>query len=160
MNFRFLGWVVLFFILLSSVSLLISYDLILFAKIVGVIIIISISAALWIWRNQTLNRKKIRSRFKLNVNDHFWLREHIPFYKSLKKADKKIFEDRLGLFLANVHIIPKTENEMVKADYMKIGSHIILKYWDKENFNLVSIKHIDLNNNDWEDRLEEELHSK
>ena len=74
---RFTAWLVVFFILLFSVPPLMASEMKITAKFFGIIVIVAISTALWIWRIQTVKRMQRKARIMLNLNDRFWLNQHI-----------------------------------------------------------------------------------
>src|SRR5690554_6760795 len=103
-NKSFLPWIILFFVLLGSIPIILHYKGYTSARIIGVLVLLSISGALWNWRLNTRKKSTRNARVILSANDKYWLNERISFYKKLNKADKVIFEDRIGIFLANVTI--------------------------------------------------------
>ena len=85
MKGRFTGWVILFFVILALVPVFIINSAVTIAKILGIILVVAIVAALWKWRIQTRERSPRNERIKLNTNDKFWLEKNIPFYQKLSK---------------------------------------------------------------------------
>jgi hypothetical protein len=128
-KYRFSAWLIVFLILLLFIPLLISANYNLLAKTLGVFIVILVSIALWKWRMQTVNKIMKASRIKLNLNDRFWLDRHISFYNKLNKSDKIIFEDRLGLFLAEIVITEIGKEVPDKETCFYVASSAIIAYW-------------------------------
>ena len=126
---RFASWLIVLFVTLLCIPLLLNSDHKALAKIVGVSIVILFSVALWYWRTQTLRKVKIQSRIKLNLNDRFWLNEHIPYYKVLSKSNKTIFEDRLGLFLSEIRILEIGKEMPEKETCLYVASSAIIAFW-------------------------------
>ena len=128
-KYRFSAWLIVFLILLLFVPLLISASYNFQAKIIGILIIVLISIALWNWRMQTIRKIIKASRIKLNLNDRFWLDRHIKFYNKLNKSNKIIFEDRIGLFLAEIVISEVGKEVPDKETCFYVASSAIIAYW-------------------------------
>ena len=126
---RFTAWLVVFFVLLFSVPPLMASEMKLTAKIFGIVVIVAISTALWIWRIQTIKRMQRKARVVLNLNDRFWLNEHISFYKHLSAADKKVFEDRIGLFVAEIAIVEVGQTMPQKSTCLYVASSAVIAFW-------------------------------
>jgi hypothetical protein len=126
---RFSAWLIVLFITLLCIPLLLNSDHKVLAKIVGVSIVVLFSVALWYWRTQTLRKIKMQARIKLNLNDRFWLNEHIPYYKVLSKSNKTIFEDRLGLFLTEIRIKEIGKEMPEKETCLYVASSAIIAFW-------------------------------
>ena len=128
-KYRFSAWLIVFLVLLLFVPLLISANYNFQAKILGILITLLVSIALWNWRMQTIRKIIKASRIKLNLNDRFWIDRHIEFYKKLNKADKIVFEDRLGLFLAEIIITEVGKEVPDKETCFYVASSAIIAYW-------------------------------
>lgn len=126
---RFKAWLLVFFLLLATIPLLLISNQIFFAKLLGVIFVTLISIALWRWRTQTVRDIVRVSRIKMTLNEKFWLDRHIPFYYNLSKSDKKIFEDRIGLFLAEIRITEIDKEVPEKDVCLYVASAAIIAYW-------------------------------
>lgn len=129
-KYRFLFWIVLFSILLSIIPILFLSGYSLTGKFLGIILIVSLSIALWIWRMQTLKQMAYHQRVRLNTNDCFWLKENIPFYRRLNSKDKSVFEDRLGLILANVEITDQNGKIPERTDAISLCALATIFLWD------------------------------
>ncbi len=99
-------------------------------KFLGIILIVSLSIALWIWRMQTLKQMAYHQRVRLNTNDCFWLKENIPFYRRLNPKDKSVFEDRLGLVLANVEITYQNGKIPERTEAISLCALATIFLWD------------------------------
>lgn len=126
---RFGPWIGLFVLLLGSIPVFIRNEQMGLAKVVGVVTIVSISVALWIWRQQTLRKSDKKARIVLNLNDRFWFEHHIPFYRQLKPAERKIFEDRVGLFLAEIRITEVDKEVPDKETCYYVAASAVIAYW-------------------------------
>jgi Mlc titration factor MtfA (ptsG expression regulator) len=126
---RFSAWLTVFFVLLITIPALLGSELKATAKTFGVVVIVLLSIALWIWRTQTIRRVKRKARIPINLNDRFWLNENIPFYKQLKAADKRIFEDRIALFLAEVVITEIGKKVPEKSTCFYVAGSAVIAFW-------------------------------
>ena len=126
---KFSPWLLLFVFLLVGIPILLHYGENEIARFFGILTVISISIALWIWRIQTKSKLPKNGRIKLNTNDLFWLNKHIPFYAKLSKSDKKIFQDRIGLFLANIKITEINKEYPEKETCLYVASSAVIAYW-------------------------------
>lgn len=126
---RFRTWLVVFFVVLMIIPALLLFKQTFFAKATGFILIVLINVALWRWRTQTIKKIEKASRIKMTLNERFWLNRHISFYTSLSKTDKKIFEDRIGLFLADVRITEIGREVTEKEVCLYVASSAIIAFW-------------------------------
>ena len=126
---RFTAWLIVFFILLFSVPPLMASEMKVTAKVFGIVVIVAISTALWIWRIQTVKRMQRKARVMLNLNDRFWLNQHISFYRKLSARDKIIFEDRVGLFLAEITITEVGKSAPQKSTCLYVASSAVIAFW-------------------------------
>jgi len=126
---RFTAWLVVFFVLLFSVPPLMATEMKVAAKVLGIVVILAISTALWIWRIQTIKRMQRKARIMLNLNDRFWLNQHISFYKKLTPRDKIIFEDRIGLFLAEITITEVAKDAPQKSTCLYVAASAVISFW-------------------------------
>jgi hypothetical protein len=126
---RFSAWLIIFFILLLTVPILLKSDFKVLAKLIGVIVILTLSVALWIWRTQTIRNIKRKARVSLDLNDRYWLNDHILFYQNLNKKAKTIFEDRIGLFLAEIKITEVGKEITEKSTCLYVASSAVITFW-------------------------------
>lgn len=86
--------------------------------------------------------KVIKHRVLLNVNDIEWLSRNLTFYRSLNKPEKKIFEDRVGLFLSEI-IISEIDREVAdKSTCLYVASAAIIAYWGLPYWNYGSLNEV------------------
>ena len=149
MKKHFVGWVILFFVLLSIIPVFILLEWVIAAKFVGIITVIALSVALWSWRIQ-LSRKAIPfKRVVINLNDQYWLKDHCSFYRDLSSKEKRIFEDRMGLFLAGVKMYSDNSRQLLKQEcFCVAGSYIICNWQSTFNRTFGISKVIFSDNND------------
>ena len=128
-NLRFAPWIALFMVLLGSIPVILSYKGVTLAKTIGILVVIAIIAALWVWRINTRKRSDRSQRVVLTANDIYWLKEHIPFYNGLNKDDKKTFEDRIGIFMADITITEVGEEVADQSTCMYVASSAVIAFW-------------------------------
>lgn len=138
----YLLWVLLFFVLLSSIPILLYNSGVASAKIVGFIIVIAIVAALWYWRYEIRKNSPRNERIKLNTNDVYWLDKNIPFFNQLSKQDRKIFLDRLGIFLADIQITEVDKEVAEKETCFYVASSAIMAYWGLPYWNYGELQEV------------------
>jgi Mlc titration factor MtfA (ptsG expression regulator) len=128
-NFRFAPWIALFFILLGSIPVILSYKGVTLAKTIGIMVVIAIITALWVWRINTRKKSDRNQRVVLTANDIYWLKEHIPFYNGLNKDDKRTFEDRIGIFMADITITEIGEEVADQSTRLYVASSAVIAFW-------------------------------
>lgn len=138
----FIPWIILFLVLLFSIPVILSYKGITLAKSIGVVTVITVIVALWVWRVNTRRKSDRNERVKMTTNDRFWLRDHIPFYKGLSKDDKKTFEDRIGIFLADISITEVGEEVPNKSTCLYVASSAVIAYWGLPYWNYADIHEV------------------
>jgi Mlc titration factor MtfA (ptsG expression regulator) len=126
---RFLGWIILFLVALGLIPILFNTELSLFAKIAGFIVLLSIIVALRVWGYQTKAKSPRQERVHFNKNDVFWIEKHIPFFRFLNKRDKKIFLDRMGLFIANIKITEVDKETAENETKFYVAASAVIAYW-------------------------------
>ncbi len=137
-NRKFLYWLVVFFTLLMSVTILLIYGQLFLAKLIGVSIVIVLIVALRIW---TYSSKKKNQQLKLvsiNLNHKYWLKENCNFYKHLNISDKIVFENRIGLLLSKVGLVDN-DNAISFETYLMVMSYCTICFWDVPFWDLGSI---------------------
>lgn len=98
-------------------------------RVLGVFICIC-GFGLWWFMQERKEQKHARiQRYKINANDRFWLEKNIPFYAALSKAQRKVFEDRVGLFLSEIKVTQIDAKENVKEVGFYVASAAIITYW-------------------------------
>lgn len=135
-------WILLFFVLLGSIPLILHYKGIALAKIIGVVTVIAVIGALWYWRINTRRKSDRNERVLMTTNDRFWLRDHIPFYNGLSQDDKKTFEDRLGIFLADITITEIGEEIPDKSTCLYVASSAVIAYWGLPYWNYGDLREV------------------
>jgi Mlc titration factor MtfA (ptsG expression regulator) len=132
---RFFGWIMLFLFLLGAIPILLLMESSNVAKLLGVLLVVAIVAALWYWRIQSRVRSPRNQRIRINTNDRFWLEDKIPFYKQLTPADKVIFEDRIGIFLADIVVTEVNKEVAEKETCFYVACSAVIAYWGMPYWN-------------------------
>lgn len=139
---RFFPWVVLFLVLLTGIPFLLKMEGAALAKGLGVLVVVAIVSALWYWRIQTRKISPRNQRIKLNVNDKYWLQENIPFYATLGKNSKQVFEDRVGIFLADVRITEIGKDVAEKETCLYVASSAVIAFWGLPYWNYGDLREV------------------
>jgi Mlc titration factor MtfA (ptsG expression regulator) len=141
-NKSFLPWIILFFVILGSIPIILHYKGYTSARIVGVLVVVSIIAALWFWRINTRRKSPRNERVVLSVNDKHWMKEYISFYKRLKKSDKVVFEDRVGIFLADVQITEIGKDQPEKETALYVAASAVIAFWGLPYYNYGDLREV------------------
>jgi hypothetical protein len=136
---NYIFWVFFFLLILGLIPICLLLNQVFLAKSLGILAVVSLSFALWIWKRQLTNEYGSNNRIKVNLNDVFWLNQHIPFYTRLSKADKIVFENRLGLFLGSMNFRIMLEKYESKEALLFIGSSAVQAFWGFPPISLLSI---------------------
>jgi hypothetical protein len=119
----------LFIILLASIPILTMLEQKNLAKIIGISTVLLTAFAIRRWLYFANKLKGKPSKISLNINDRYWLIENIDFYKKLSKSDKKIFEDRIALFVTDI-IITEIGKEVPSRDTcLYVASSAVITFW-------------------------------
>lgn len=128
-KFRFEIWIPVFIVLLSAIPLLTIYGQKNLAKVVGITTVVLTAFAIRRWLYFANKLKGRPSKINLNLNDRYWLNEHIHFYTKLDRAGKKIFEDRISLFVTDI-IITEVGKEVPDRDVcLYVASSAVITFW-------------------------------
>jgi hypothetical protein len=155
---RFAGWIALFVVVLSLIPILIVIHYILLAKIIGVVLIVSVAIALMYWRMQTKKRNTKASRVAITINEKFWLLNNVPFYVRLNKEDKSTFRDRIALFLSEVQIAVLDNNDPDKIDLLPLAVNAIQTTWEFSRIDFSNFGKVLMYSDNTCDSFEKELH--
>lgn len=125
----FFKWILTFFALLASIPILLLFDLFTLAKLIGVLTVVLTIVALRIWIADSRKKSEREERIRITINDRFWLEQNIPFYKRLSKKDRLIFEDRIGIFIADVTITEINKEKPSKETCLYVASSAVIAFW-------------------------------
>jgi len=133
-NYHFKIWVPFLFLLLALVPILIISGFVLLAKISGILCLFSLLIALWYWKVVAKNLNNKVLPVSINLNDTYFLEKNLLCYKSLNSFDKKTFNSRLGLFLAEIKSENTSDVNISKEDWLCLASIIVVLFWDRDYF--------------------------
>ena len=105
LKYRFPFWIAVFFCLLILVPIGIMLNVIIVAKVAGILATILLITAIRFWFSVAKNRNKKIDRIILNTNDIFTLMQLFPIFKHWSKSDMHILKDRIGIILANYSLV-------------------------------------------------------
>lgn len=141
-SINYIFWIFFFLLILGLIPISLLSNQVFLAKTLGILAVVSLSLALWIWKKQLAEKYGSNNRVKVNLNDAFWLNQHIPFYTKLRKSDKTVFENRLGLFLGSMNFRTTLEEKEAKEALLFLGSSAVQAFWGLPPISLVSIESI------------------
>jgi hypothetical protein len=139
LKYRFPLWIAVFFLLLILVPFGIHMNIILLAKVAGILSTVFLIIAIRFWLTVDKNRNNKIDRIILNANDMFDLLKSFPVLKSWSKSDMQVLKDRIGILLANYSIAVVDNDEaklMSKKDATRFAAFLIFMSMDR----LVGIK--------------------
>jgi hypothetical protein len=113
LKYRFPFWIAVFFCLLSLVPFGILINVIIIAKVAGILATILLIIAIRFWFSVAKNRNNKIDRIVLNTNDVYTLIQLFPILKHWKNSDMQILKDRIGIILANYSLVVITNNQPI-----------------------------------------------
>ncbi|MDX1652612.1 MAG: M90 family metallopeptidase [Brumimicrobium sp.] len=128
-------WAVVFVFLLVIIPWALYSEGVSPGRIAGFVIVVLLGIAIGYYRLGRKKRPKRKSRIRFNANDKFWLEKHIPFYEELAKSDRKIFLDRMGLFLSDILVTEVDRDETEKETSMYVAASAVIAYWGLPYYN-------------------------
>jgi hypothetical protein len=103
------------------------------AKIIGVVTVVLLSISVRYWLYNTKKEFDPKERIRINLNDRYWMQRELPFYNALDKNNKRMFEDRMGVFLARVPVcLSSGELLMDRQKALKIAATLVKEIDVKE----------------------------
>jgi len=102
-GFRFTPWLIGFFVALVAIPCLIYLNQILVAKILGIMVTLTLVVVLRIWLHQ-LKKRGPAERYSLTSNDVFELHSLVPAFKELTASDQLALQHRIGLIMGTLLI--------------------------------------------------------
>jgi hypothetical protein len=115
------------FLLLVLIPLLLIKEQIGFAKFSGFILIVYMSLLVMYWRKGMIKENVRRKRIRISTNERFWLERNVKVYQFASKEDRLIFEDQIGLIIANIILKDENNNVPDKEKYLAFASFLYLK---------------------------------
>ncbi|MFM7664400.1 MAG: hypothetical protein ACKO68_07715 [Bacteroidota bacterium] len=102
-GFRFIPWLISFFVALVAIPCLIYLNQFLVAKILGITVTVTLVVVLRIWLHQ-LKKRGSAERYSLTSNDIFELHSLVPAFKELPTSDQLALQHRIGLIMGTLLI--------------------------------------------------------
>ena len=128
LKYRFPFWIAVFFCLLILVPIGILLNVIIVAKVAGILATILLIIAIRFWFSVAKNRNKKIDRIILNTNDVFTLMQLFPILKHWSKSDMHILKDRIGIILANYSLVDLSDGEpklMSKKEALRFAVFLV-----------------------------------
>lgn len=123
-NYRFPVWLTVIFFTLFSIPILIVYNNILIAKIVGVITVVLTSIAIRYWMRIARLKSGTSSRVLLTNNDLFDMKRKYSFLKEMTNTDFIALRDRVGVVLSRCKFIDELGNHYSKEESIHLSLYI------------------------------------
>lgn len=127
-NYRFPFWLTVIFFGLIAIPTLIYIGGNLYAKLIGVFILLLTSIALRYWLLISKKSAVKNERVVLNKNDIFDLERKWKFFKSFNKEEKAILLNRMGLFLANTPMVDELQQLLSRETSVEIALFLSLYF--------------------------------
>lgn len=123
---RFYGWLLTFFFLLFSIPFFLWVGCIALAKVIGVLTVMLLSFSVRFWLYQTRKEYNPKERIRINLNDRFWMKSELAYYRNMNSSERTAFEDRIGILLARVPI-SYSSGELIldRKCALRVASHVI-----------------------------------
>lgn len=122
-------WILLFSLILVLIPYLIYIGQIKGAKLAGIALVILVTWRIRLWIYQLKELKGRPDKINLNANDLFFLEKEIAFYRSLNKSEKKVFEERIALFLTSVRITEINQDIPDRDTCLWVASSAVITFW-------------------------------
>ena len=144
-KFHFQYWVIFFFVSLVLVSVLLTFHQVVIAKILGVVIVLTISILVRVWLKKVSRVKQRPDSIHIGINEQFWLKENSEFFRLVSVSDRKTIETRIGLFLTKICIEEEGKPVPTKELCLSIALSAVEFYfskpfWDLGLFSSISIE--------------------
>ena len=131
-NYRFPFWLTVFLLFLVMIPLSIYLKHFLYAKIFGILLVVSLFVALKYWFAVARNRNNVVSRVVLNKNDVFDISRDFRSFASIDDISKKVIIHRAGLLLAQVKFIDEELNLLERRESIQLSIVYICENWNDD----------------------------
>jgi len=131
-NYRFPVWITVFLCLLSAIPICIVFNLLLLAKIFGVVLVVSILFAMKYWFTVAKNRNNIVPRVVLNKNDFFDLSRDFKSFSAMNQEDQTVILNRIGLLLAQAKFVNQDHGLLERRESIQLSYLYITENWTDE----------------------------
>jgi hypothetical protein len=131
-NYRFPVWIAVFLCLLAAIPISIVFDLVVLAKVCGVLLVLSILFAMKYWFTVAKNRNNIVPRVVLNQNDLFDLSRDFNSFRAMNKEDQTVILNRIGLLLAQAKFVNQDHDLLERRESIQVSFLYITECWTDE----------------------------
>ena len=121
-----------FAVLLSAIPVLVNSNNALWAKVIGVIVVVGTSVALRYWLYKAGKLKPHVGEVKLNANDKFYLEAHLPMFRALDGKEKKEFLRTLTKLLAELDFDCEREGLVSRDEGLAFASLLSVFIYNEE----------------------------
>jgi len=128
-NYRFPLWLTVFLLLLISIPFFIYQENYSLAKILGVLLVCSITIALRYWFAVAKNRNNVVARVVLNQNDLFDLERDFKPFVNYSKESKKVIIHRIGILLSKVRFVGSDDLLLNRRESIQVAFIYICENW-------------------------------
>lgn len=144
LNYRFPLWLTVIFFTLFSIPVLIYFNIIVLAKIAGVVTVVLTSIALRFWMTVAKQKTEIVNRVPITKNDIFDLKRIFPYLNKLSSNEQIELQDKIALTLARFRFINESGEHYSKLDSIHLALVVVLA----DAINLNSFKNCIIVNSD------------
>jgi hypothetical protein len=99
---RFLPWLLPIVALLIAIPLLLMGNIAAVAKIAGIVMVVLTTVAVRFWVYAANKHRMRAAHVKLTINEHYFLNERFPYYRSMSGSARKALDERVGTLLAEI----------------------------------------------------------
>ena len=128
-NYRFPLWLTVFLLLLISIPFFIYQENYSLAKILGVLLVCSITIALRYWFAVAKNRNNVVARVVLNQNDLFDLERDFKPFVNYSKESKKVIIHRIGILLSKVRFVGPDDLLLNRRESIQVAFIYTCENW-------------------------------
>lgn len=121
-----------FGVLLIAVVLLVQFNWLGTAKILGVVLVILFSVMVRICLMRLRKSKPIPDRIRLTVNDYYDLEQLSPYYRSMGAPQKKQLHKRLGRLIPQITFDTVLEKELDTQSILAVTLYICIVVEDEK----------------------------
>jgi MtfA peptidase len=114
---------------LAGIPILILLDKTPVAKLLGIFVVVLFSVALRRWLYLAKKHKGRAEKINLNANDRYFLEKEVAFYQELSGDGKRIFEDRIALFLTDIIVTEIGKDIPERETCLLVASSAVITFW-------------------------------
>ena len=115
--------------MLSAIPVCIVFDLVVIAKICGVLLVVTILFAMKYWFAVAKNRNHVVPRVVLNKNDLFDLSRDFNSFSVLNQESQTVILNRIGLLLAQAKFVNNDHKLLERRESIQLSYLYINENW-------------------------------